>query len=29
LYGAIGKGELPNRHNHQIRYIKARLLALD
>ena len=29
LYDAIGKGELRNRRNHEIRHIKARLLALD
>lgn len=29
LYEAIGKGELRNRRNHEIRYIRARLLALD
>jgi len=29
LYEAIGKGELRNRRNHEIRHIKARLLALD
>src|SRR5579885_1314934 len=28
LYDAIGKGELRNRRNHEIRHIKARLLAL-
>ena len=29
LYDAIGKGERRNRRNHEIRHIKARLLALD
>jgi hypothetical protein len=29
LYDAIGKGELRNRRNHEIRHIKARLLGLD
>ncbi len=29
LYDAIGKGELRNRRNHEIRHIRARLLALD
>lgn len=29
LYAAIGKGELRNRRNHEIRHIRARLLALD
>lgn len=29
LYDAIGKGELRNRRNHEIRYIRARLFALD
>lgn len=29
LYDAIGKGELRNRRNHEIRRIRARLLALD
>src|SRR5690242_1178060 len=29
LYEAIGKGELRNRRNHEIRHIKARLLALE
>ncbi len=29
LYDAIGKGELRNRRNHEIRHMKARLLALD
>lgn len=29
LYDVIGKGELRNRRNHEIRHIKARLLALD
>jgi hypothetical protein len=29
LYDALGKGELRNRRNHEIRHIKARLLALD
>jgi hypothetical protein len=29
LYDAIGKSELRNRRNHEIRHIKARLLALD
>jgi hypothetical protein len=29
LYDAIGKGELRNRRSHEIRHIKARLLALD
>lgn len=29
LYEAIGKGGLRNRRNHEIRHIKARLLALD
>jgi hypothetical protein len=29
LYDAIGKGELRNRRNHEIRHIKACLLALD
>jgi len=29
LYDAIGKGELRNRRNHEIRHIKTRLLALD
>ena len=29
LYDAIGKGGLRNRRNHEIRHIKARLLALD
>ena len=29
LYEAIDKGELRNRRNHEIRHIKARLLALD
>jgi hypothetical protein len=29
LYDAIDKGELRNRRNHEIRQIKARLLALD
>lgn len=29
LYEAIGKGELRNRRNHEIRHIRARLLALD
>jgi len=29
LYDAIGKGELRNRRNHQIRHIRARLLALN
>jgi hypothetical protein len=28
LYDAIGKGELRNRRNHDIRHIRARLLAL-
>jgi hypothetical protein len=29
LYDAIGKGELRNRRNHEIRHIRARLLALE
>ena len=29
LYDAIGKGDLRNRRNHEIRHIRARLLALD
>jgi hypothetical protein len=29
LYDAIDKGKLRNRRNHEIRHIKARLLALD
>jgi hypothetical protein len=29
LYDAIGKGGLRNRRNHEIRHIRARLLALD
>ncbi len=29
LYDAIGKGEVRNRRNHEIRHIRARLLALD
>jgi hypothetical protein len=29
LYDAIGKGEFRNRRNHEIRHIRARLLALD
>jgi hypothetical protein len=29
LYDAIGKGELRNRRNHEIRHVRAHLLALD
>jgi hypothetical protein len=29
LYDAIAKGEIRNRRNHEIRHIRARLLALD
>jgi hypothetical protein len=29
LYDAIGKGELRNRRNHEVRHIRARLLAFD